>query len=90
MCGECAPVFNEWKKSHLNSANTNDTSLIHAEIAELKTQISVIVDSLQRLVPNDILPLSASLQHSTPVVSAGAESKTDDNNEDTIVGEALS
>lgn len=68
MCGECSPIFNEWIESKERPPSADDTSSIHAEITELKSQVSLVVDTLQRLATNETQ--STAFHHSTPVVAA--------------------
>lgn len=79
MCGDCSHAFIEWKQSYHKSETPNDTTL-HTEIAELKSQVSLIVDTLQRFIPNESFSPNMSVHHSTPVVPASIKRKpTDDN-----------
>lgn len=81
MCTSCWPKFNDWKNSHQKSSATVDIVKIYSDIAELKTQVSLIVDSLQQT--NSVGTSSADIvfHHSTPIGSASASSGgTNENN----------
>lgn len=76
MCCECMPAFNEWTNSLQKPSPSDDSSLIHADIVDIKSQISLIVDTLHKLAPNDPPSTAVSFRHSTPNVSAEARRKT--------------
>lgn len=69
MCNECLPAFNNWKNSQQKTIPPTDLDKLHCEIAELKSQVSLIVDTLQR-TSNDTSVESLQLRHSTPITTA--------------------
>lgn len=75
MCTRCLPKFNDWKNSHQKSSPTVEFDQIHSDIAELKTQISLIVDSLQQTTSIETSSANIVLHHSTPIGSAAASSR---------------
>lgn len=70
MCGECLVTFNDWKNSQQKSTPPTDLGQLHCEIAEMKSQISLIVDTLQRTASNEISSDSQQFRHSTPTTYA--------------------
>lgn len=69
MCEECLVTFNDWKNSQQKSTPPTVLGQLHCEIAEMKSQISLIVDTLQRTASNEISSDSLQFRHSTPTTS---------------------
>lgn len=71
ICEDCLPAFNDWKHAQQKSSSPADMNHIVSEIAELRTQISSIVNKLQldSPIPNNESVSRAFLCDSTPIAS---------------------
>lgn len=78
LCCECTPAFNDWRSAKPKSslALPVDAKSMDSEISQLQRQVSSIMDTLDRIMPNDTFHNSASPLHSTPVVAAEVMSGT--------------
>lgn len=70
MCPQCLPKFDEWKINEHKSSPVMEISQLYSEITELKSQVSLIVNSLQRPPSDDSSAANHLLRHSTPIVSS--------------------
>lgn len=74
LCRECLPAFKVWKNAQQPSSSPPaTTSSVDTEISLLKSQVSVILDTLQRIKPHDTSSGIGNMFHSTSVETADVQ-----------------
>lgn len=73
LCTECHPALNDWKnaKQATSPPPVALNNSVNTELAQLKLQVSAIMGTLDRIIPEDISTVSTSAiqLHSTPIAA---------------------
>lgn len=70
ICKECFPAFNDWRSDKPNTSPSTDSNAINSDdIAELKSQVSLIMDTLRLISSHSMSPSRTNIVHSTPKAS---------------------
>ena len=92
LCSECRPAFNDWRSSKQVSTPppTAANNSVNTELAQLKLQVSAIMNTLDRIIPEDISTISTSPNqlHSTPIAAPDVMSGTNTSYESRAVPSA--
>lgn len=78
LCSECRLAFNDWRNDEQSSTIAPAPNVIHADILELKTQVSTIMDTLHQITLRDTSDARPNILHSTPVETADVMNGTND------------
>lgn len=84
ICKECFPAFNDWRSDKPNTSPSTDSNAINSDdIAELKSQVSLIMDTLRLISSHSMSPSRTNIVHSTPKASDELMNGTCNNSCDT-------
>lgn len=83
LCEECLPALNDCRKDERSSPISPAANATRSDIIELRSQVSMLMETLHRIIPDDASAAIPSMLHSTPVVTTDIYETNDSCNNDT-------